>query len=937
MKTTNKIKTIILALASAGLLSLPYLAHANPTGGHVVAGNATINQETATKIGITQATSKAIIDWQKYSIGANEHVQYYQPSASSVALNRVVGLDPSQILGKLTANGQVFLVNPNGIYFGRNAQVDVAGLVATTHNIRNEDFKAGRYDFNIPGKPGAAVINEGTIRITDTGIAAFVAPSVANRGVIAAKLGKVVFASANGFTLDFHGDELLTFLVNDEVAQTAFDLEGNRLNSFVENAGQIEAHGGYVLLTAKAAEKAIQGVVNQSGMIEASSVGQQNGEIVLAGGSHGEVINTGTLDASGKGAGETGGKVRITGEKVSLLAGTIIDVSGDQKGGTVIVGGDYLGGKASDAALGDLGIEREPSFIPTSAYTTMGQGTVINADAITTGKGGKVVLWSDELTQMHGSISANGGSQAGDGGFVETSSAKTLDITDARVTANAFSGEAGQWLLDPYNFVVDTAAAAAIRSSLNSGTNSRISATNEIDILTSIRKTSGGDATFSAYADFIYQIEGANITSTSGKLNVIYEAKDRIWIGRGWIGGESDLFTNGGNITFHGPNFVGVNGRIDAGAGWIRIKSENKNSTGIDRGIWIFGDTVLRGSSVSLITSDRLRLDPGTQIIKNVIDDNINGQLSAIDKLLSGITNYIPNKNLVFQGAEINSPLEGENMPSNKKSVPKTTPVDVSIPITTSLTGLALYYVETGLKVFSSVSSVAAERILKNPSLGVGFRNLLEYPNDVISLPSQLDLANNNVVLWNSFNKVAYTTGVSKQELAETLSSMAKIADAAVRISKVYGVAKDGAQLFSTANAVFVESKKLSLLELLSVIKAINNYSLNPKKAANEIYQNISILESYKEDLLSGSDSAKVYLALLRDYATDVLNTTVEGKKLIIQNIIISTYAKNNPGAISDQNFLNQLVEVPSDSWFGLVKTKDITVQEAVKLGYISL
>jgi len=166
VKTTNKkewpvaIKSIVMAMAGAGLVSLPYMVYANPTGGQVAAGNVTIRQESATKVGITQTTAKGIIDWQKYSIGANEQVQYYQPSASSVTLNRVVGQDPSQILGRLTANGQVFLVNPNGIYFGKNAQVDVAGLVASTHNIRNEDFLAGRYNFNIPGKPGASVINE---------------------------------------------------------------------------------------------------------------------------------------------------------------------------------------------------------------------------------------------------------------------------------------------------------------------------------------------------------------------------------------------------------------------------------------------------------------------------------------------------------------------------------------------------------------------------------------------------------------------------------------------------------------------------------------------------------------------------------------------------------------------------------------------------------
>lgn len=313
----NKIKTIVLALASIGMATLsarPSLA--NPVDGKVIAGNVTIQQESATKLGITQTSNKAIVDWKSFSIGANEHTQFYQPSASSVILNRVVGEDPSKILGRLTANGQVFLVNPNGIYFGKNAQIDVAGLVASTHNIRNEDFLAGNYNFSIPGKPGASVINEGTIRIADTGIAAFVAPSVANRGVIVARLGKVMLAAANGFTLDFTGDQLLTFLVSDEVAKTAFDIDGNQLTSFVESSGKIEAQGGYVLMTAKAAENAVHGVISHSGIIEATTVGQSKGEIILHAGK-GDLNVSGTLDASAPNGGN-GGFIETSGGYVDI-------------------------------------------------------------------------------------------------------------------------------------------------------------------------------------------------------------------------------------------------------------------------------------------------------------------------------------------------------------------------------------------------------------------------------------------------------------------------------------------------------------------------------------------------------------------------------------------------------------------------------------------
>ena len=615
MKKTVKVKTLVIALASAGLASIPGYSLANPTGGQVVAGNATIRQESATKVGITQTTDRAIIDWQKFSIGANEHVQYYQPSAASVTLNRVVGQDPSQILGRLTANGQVFLVNPNGIYFGKNAQIDVAGLVASTHNIRNEDFMAGKYLFNIPGKPGASVINEGQIRIADTGIAAFVAPSVANRGVIAAKLGKVALASANGFTLDFHGDELLTFMVGDEVAKTAFDLEGNQLTSFVENSGKIQASGGYVLLTAKAAENAIHNVINQSGLIEASSVGQQNGEIILSGGQHGVISNTGALDASGKAAGQTGGKVQITGEKIGLFAGTLIDVSGDQGGGKAIVGGDYLGGQASDALMAELGIQRESKPIQTATFTNMAKEAVINADALTAGKGGKVVLWSDNTTRAFGTVTSRGYGN-GLGGFIEVSGKNALDIFGLQLSAGSENAQGGTILFDPVsvnivdhnqaqtginvsNFSASNStdiSSQAIQDILNTGSNVTIRTNNtggqgDIHVKSNILKTAGGDATLSLLANSaIYVNYGKTIQSLKGKLNVIMDSDtDNILGGviqiRKTSGSdEYAIATNGGNVVLRAWDTI-LDGRaIQTLGGDVTIRRINDSATWVTIG-----------------------------------------------------------------------------------------------------------------------------------------------------------------------------------------------------------------------------------------------------------------------------------------------------------------------------------------------------------------
>ena len=174
-------------------------------------------------------------------------------------LNRVTGgLGPSEILGTLTANGRVFVINRDGILFGPGAVVNTAGFLATTHDIRNDDFMAGRYNFNIPGRPDASIVNQGTITATSGGFAALVAPGVRNTGTITATLGTVALAAGNGFTLDLYGDRLITLAVNDQIAASVKDVQtGKPLKSLVTNDGRIRANGGRVELTAAAARTVV--------------------------------------------------------------------------------------------------------------------------------------------------------------------------------------------------------------------------------------------------------------------------------------------------------------------------------------------------------------------------------------------------------------------------------------------------------------------------------------------------------------------------------------------------------------------------------------------------------------------------------------------------------------------------------------------------------
>src|SRR6185503_15525961 len=240
-KETSPRAQAVFALGSiAGSLLFAFGsgAHALPAGGAVSAGTATI-AVTPGRTTINQSSQNAAINWQSFSIGRTEAVQFVQPGSSSVALNRVLGPDPSSILGSLSANGKVFLVNPNGILFGQGAQVNVGGLVASTRGIADADFMAGRYRFT--GQGSGSVINQGTIN-ADGGYVALLGASVSNEGVISARLGTVVLAAGNAMTLDVAGDGLLNLTVNE-----------GAFNALVSNGGLIRADGGNVMLTAQAA------------------------------------------------------------------------------------------------------------------------------------------------------------------------------------------------------------------------------------------------------------------------------------------------------------------------------------------------------------------------------------------------------------------------------------------------------------------------------------------------------------------------------------------------------------------------------------------------------------------------------------------------------------------------------------------------------------
>jgi len=297
---------LALALYAAG-------AAANPQGGVVKAGSATI-APNGTRLDVIQSSQRAVIDWRGFSIGTGGHVNFKQPSTASATLNRVTGPEMSAILGRLTANGTVFLVNPNGILIGPGAKIDVGGLVAATANISNENFMAGRYKFDEVVNRNAVIVNRGEITAHAGGLVALVAPGVENSGVIRAELGRVVLASGNRFTLDLFGDKLITFAVDDKVAARLTDADGRPLTAYVSQTGTISADGGSILIAASAAKAVLDNVINTGGVVRATSFVQRGGEIVLHGGDEalGGLVERAPLRGDGEelGVGVVPGHVR---------------------------------------------------------------------------------------------------------------------------------------------------------------------------------------------------------------------------------------------------------------------------------------------------------------------------------------------------------------------------------------------------------------------------------------------------------------------------------------------------------------------------------------------------------------------------------------------------------------------------------------------------
>ncbi|NVI83510.1 YDG domain-containing protein [Janthinobacterium sp. BJB401] len=536
-----------LALLLAGCFGA---AQANPALPQVVNGQATFNQQ-GNIFSITN-TPNTIINWQSFSIHAGEITRFIQQSGNSAVLNRITGHDPSKILGSLESNGKVFLINPNGIVFGQGARVDVNGLVASSLGMTNEDFLAGKRQFTAGGVAGG-VGNAGTINAGKGGQVLLIAPNVENTGIITAPNGEVILAAGRSVQLADPGNPQLRVLVSAPTDQAL-------------NLGQIIAQGGSIGMAGA--------LLSQRGVLNANSaIVGDNGRIVLK--ASGKALLEAGSVTSATGATDKGGDIQVLGEKVGLLGNAKVDASGAAGGGTVLLGGDYQGKNAA---------------VQNARQVLVGKDASIHADAIVSGNGGKVIAWGNESAQVHGSISARGGAQGGDGGFVETSG-HYLAVDGIRVNTSAAHGKRGNWLLDPYDITViagsdgqlgdvdqfadaPSTGNASIGADLISGASSNVTlqATHRINFNSAINIMQQGVG-LTAQAGETINVN-ASISTNGGAVRLL--ANDASSGSVGAVGSHVNLAapitSNGGSVYLSGAGVSGA-GVVNVGSGHLSLIS----------------------------------------------------------------------------------------------------------------------------------------------------------------------------------------------------------------------------------------------------------------------------------------------------------------------------------------------------------------------------
>ncbi|WNJ89846.1 YDG domain-containing protein [Bosea sp. 685] len=528
-----------------------------------------------------QTTDRGVINWQSYSVGQGGQVTYRQPSAAAATLNRVTGNTTSTIAGDIRANGQVYLVNPNGVVITPSGSVKTSAFVASTLGMSDADFNAGRNTFTGSGS-SKGVLNQGKIATTGRGgFVALIGGTVSNEGSISASGGKVGLGAGERVSLDLQGDGFLS------VSVPSGDID--KVEALIRNSGKIRASGGRVELKAATTADVARAAINVSGTISASSAratkdglvfgaDQGAGSIVLSGGKGGsvavsgkvaatarngdggtirikgrEVALSGRLDASSASAG--GGKVTVTAKTIGL-ASAHVDVSGKTRGGAIRIGGDYQGtGRLQHADT-----------------VTIDAASTLKADATDAGNGGKVIVWSDVATVFDGHISAKGGPNGGDGGFAEVSSKGWLGY-DGTAELSASRGAFGTLLLDPRDLTITASGTDNVSSSGSS------------------------TITLTASSNGVSNLKASTIISNLATANVTVLTNSSGSGGTGLITVNADItWSSNKTLTLTAQGGIVINNAITGANGGLVLSANTTITTGSGGAISVGSFTLTKGA-----------------------------------------------------------------------------------------------------------------------------------------------------------------------------------------------------------------------------------------------------------------------------------------------------------------------------------------------------
>ena len=496
---------VLIAFQTEFVIAQPL--NALPSNGKVVAGAATISTANNTMT-INQSTQRAVINWDSFNVGKNAQVNINTPGSNAATLNRVTGTAASQIDGALHSNGQIVLVNQNGVVFGRGAQVDAAAVTASTMNIADKDFMDGKSTFK--GDGSGKIINKGTIQTnTADGFIALLAPEVRNQGYVLARMGgSVAMAGGEQITLNFQGNHSLVGVSVDKAAYKAL----------IVNKRVIETDGGLIVLAAGAANQLMSSVVKNTGKISASSAVNNGGVIELVANT---VTQAGTVEANSTSQNKTGGQINLVANDITITKKSTTTATGTAGGGQVNVGlaaTAVTGGTQVNAQTPSANTATQNQAVVASNATqaasakqmantvTVEQGAVIDASATQNGNAGSIAIWSQLKTTVAGTLKAMGGALSGNGGFVETSSKGQVNLApQLKVDTSAAKGRSGLWFLDPIDLIIDASAANVISLALANNNVSIAVAGNVCPSLGGCTQNGSGNLTIATGANILKQ------------------------------------------------------------------------------------------------------------------------------------------------------------------------------------------------------------------------------------------------------------------------------------------------------------------------------------------------------------------------------------------------------------------------------------------------